>query len=123
MRETPPTPPETLARARQIALAAGIRYAFVGNVNDVANQSTYCHACGKMLIERDWYELGAYHLKGNACGFCGAVIPGVFDEGGPGKWGRKRQPIAIEEESGRLVSLTSGGVAKSEAAALKQPGR
>src|SRR5207248_1855911 len=66
MRDKPPTPPETLVRARQIARAAGIRYAFVGNVNDVAKQSTYCHSCGKMLIQRDWYELGEYHLRGNA---------------------------------------------------------
>ncbi len=95
MRDTPPTPPETLVRARQIALAAGIRYAYVGNVNDAAHGSTYCHACGKLLIQRDWYELGAYHLRGNACGHCGAIIPGVFDAAGPGKWGRKRQPIVI----------------------------
>ncbi len=95
MRETPPTPPATLVAARQIAIAAGIRYAYVGNVNDVANQSTYCHGCGKLLIQRDWHQLGEYHLRGNACAFCNAIIPGVFDDAGPGKWGRRRQPIQI----------------------------
>jgi len=105
MRDKPPTPPETLVRARQIALAAGIRYAFVGNVNDVTNQSTWCHACGKLLIERDWYKLGAYHLRGNACGFCGAIIPGRFDDAGPGNWGNKRQPIVIGDDGRRLVRM------------------
>ena len=138
MRDTPPTPPETLIRARQIALAAGIRYAYVGNVHDVKNESTYCHNCGTMLIERDWHEigrynlngnratnqntychacgklliernwcqLGAYHLRGNACGFCGAIIPGVFDDAGPGQWGRKRQAIAIGETVAAAAPLT-----------------
>jgi AmmeMemoRadiSam system radical SAM enzyme/AmmeMemoRadiSam system protein B/AmmeMemoRadiSam system protein A len=107
MRETPPTPPETLIAAREIALAAGIRYAYTGNVNDVEHQSTYCHACGKVLIERDWYDLGAYHLRGHTCGHCGAVIPGVFDEQGPGHWGRKRQAINIGHEVARLVRITT----------------
>ncbi len=107
MMDKPHTPPDTLVRARQIAIAAGIRYAYVGNVNDVANQSTYCHACGKLLIERDWYNLGAYHLRGNACGHCGAIIPGLFDAAGPGHWGNKRQPIAIGEDANQLVSITT----------------
>ena len=107
MMDTPPTPPETLVRARQIAIAAGIRYAYVGNVHDAANESTYCHACGKLLIERDWYKLGAYHLRGNACGHCGTIIPGVFDDAGPGHWGNKRQPIAIGDTASRLVSITT----------------
>ena len=80
MLATPATPPQTLVKARQIAMEAGIRYAYVGNVNDVANQSTYCHACKKLLIARDWHELGEYYLKGNACGYCGTVIPGQAGE-------------------------------------------
>ncbi|MCX5658380.1 MAG: AmmeMemoRadiSam system radical SAM enzyme [Planctomycetota bacterium] len=95
MMETPRTPPETLVRARQLALDAGIHYAYVGNIDDVKNQSTYCHACGQLLIERDWYNLGAYHLNGNWCGRCAAQIPGVFDAGKPGNWGRKRMPLRI----------------------------
>ncbi len=123
MRDVPPTPAETLVRARRIALVAGIRYAYVGNVNDAANQSTYCHACGKVLIERDWYELGAYHLRGNACGFCGAIIPGVFDDAGPGNWGQKRQPITIGQEGGRLVKMGSTMTKKrSESAATESGG-
>jgi AmmeMemoRadiSam system radical SAM enzyme/AmmeMemoRadiSam system protein B/AmmeMemoRadiSam system protein A len=97
MLDYPRTPHETLIQARQIAIDTGIQYAYVGNVNDHANQSTYCHACGKRVIERDWYQLGSYQLKGSICNHCNTVIPGVFDISGPGDWGRKRQPIAIND--------------------------
>src|SRR5438094_289306 len=50
LRDRPPTPPATLVRAREIALAAGIRYAYTGNVHDPAGQSTRCHRCGAVLI-------------------------------------------------------------------------
>ena len=55
MLDKPHTPPATLTRARQIALANGIRYAYTGNVHDGDGGSTWCHGCGQLLIERDWY--------------------------------------------------------------------
>ena len=99
MMDYPPTPHQTLIAARQIALDAGIQYAYVGNVNDHTNQSTYCHACGKRVIERDWYQLGAYKMVGQQCAYCNTPIPGVFDLSGPGNWGRKRQPLAINDQT------------------------
>ncbi|MBL4702711.1 MAG: AmmeMemoRadiSam system radical SAM enzyme, partial [Phycisphaeraceae bacterium] len=98
MKDTPATPHEKLIQARLIALDAGINYAYVGNVNDHANQSTYCHGCGKRVIERDWYQLGSYQLKGNLCAHCNTVIPGLFDIK-PGDWGRRRQPLNIHDET------------------------
>jgi len=105
MMDKPRTPHETLIRARQQAVDAGIKFAYVGNVYDVVNESTYCPGCGTMVIERDWYELGAYRMKGNRCGKCDTVIPGVF-ENHKGDWGRKRQPIRIQSD---YVSLTTKG--------------
>jgi pyruvate formate lyase activating enzyme len=40
MLDVPPTPPATLRRARQIALANGVRYAYTGNVRDGNGGST-----------------------------------------------------------------------------------
>jgi pyruvate formate lyase activating enzyme len=95
MRDVPPTPPETLATARRIAMANGVRYAYTGNVHDAAGGSTSCHACGTLLIERDWYEIGAYHLTDDGrCVACGTACAGVFD-GPAGHWGRRRQPVHI----------------------------
>jgi pyruvate formate lyase activating enzyme len=95
MLDRPSTPPETLSRAREIALGAGLHYAYTGNVVDVDGQSTWCHACGERVIERDWYRIGGYSLTDvGSCRRCGASIPGVFDAEA-GDWGAKRVPVRI----------------------------
>jgi pyruvate formate lyase activating enzyme len=94
MIDKPPTPPETLTRARQQAIKAGIKYAYVGNVHDQDGDTTYCPNCHSAVVARDWYEIQAYNLKGDACKRCGTKIPGVF-ESKPGKWGRRRMPVDL----------------------------
>jgi pyruvate formate lyase activating enzyme len=95
MLDRAPTPPATLSRARKIALANGVRYAYTGNVHDGEGQSTYCHGCGTRVVERDWYALGEYRLDDQgSCAACGTRIPGVFD-GPAGGWGPRRQPVFL----------------------------
>ncbi len=93
MLDTPPTPPATLRRAREIARQQGIHFVYTGNVHDPEGDSTWCPACGKRVIERDWYRLGAWELDPEGrCRHCGAKIPGVF-EARPGNWGSQRQLV------------------------------
>ena len=93
--DRPPTPPDTLTRARRIALGNGVRFAYTGNVHDADGSSTYCPACATLVVERDWYSLGRYRLTGDgACSGCGSRIPGVFD-GPPGGWGPRRMAVRI----------------------------
>jgi pyruvate formate lyase activating enzyme len=94
MRDRPPTPPETLKRARQQALSLGVRHVYTGNVHDGAGQSTYCAGCGAVLIERDWYELGRWGLVDGACGACGETLAGRF-EASPGSWGARRKRLVV----------------------------
>ncbi len=94
MLDRPPTPPETLTRARRIALGNGVRHAYTGNVHDVDGQSTRCHACGHLLIERDGYELGTWGLREGACSNCGERCAGVF-EAERGRWGARRWPVRL----------------------------
>jgi pyruvate formate lyase activating enzyme len=94
LRDRPSTPPATLTRARGIALENGLRHVYTGNVHDPEGQSTYCHACGSLLIERDWYELRAWNLVDGRCRACGEPCPGVF-ESEPGSWGVRRLPVRI----------------------------
>jgi pyruvate formate lyase activating enzyme len=90
------TPPSTLRRARRVARDAGIKYAYVGNIHDREADSTYCHACGELVIARDWYELGEWHLDAEGCcEHCGAECAGVFEADSPGDWGRDRQPVRL----------------------------
>ena len=81
MRDIARTPASTLSRAREIARANGVRYAYTGNVSDPQGSSTWCHQCGELLIERDWHRLGHWGLnKQGGCAACGAVLSGIFAE-------------------------------------------
>ena len=95
MMDIPSTPPSTLTMARDIAMKAGVRYAYVGNVHNRDADSTWCHKCGELLIERDWYELGKWNLDAEGCcKSCGTKVAGVF-EAKPGNWGAKRLPVRM----------------------------
>ena len=60
----------------------------------IATGVVWCPACGALLIERDWYELGAYNLDGNRCRACGVEIAGRFERQ-PGTWGARRLPVQV----------------------------
>ncbi len=95
MMDRPPTPAATLTRARSIALANGVRYAYTGNVHDEGGGTTCCHECGAALVGRDWYVLTRWNLTDDGrCRDCGTPCAGRFD-GPPGDWGPRRQPISM----------------------------
>ncbi len=97
MRDLPPTPAATLQRAREIALANGVRYAYTGNVHDKSGQSTYCHQCSELLIGRDWYRLSEWNLDADGCCLaCATPCAGVF-EAKPGRWGPRRLPVSLKD--------------------------
>ncbi|MBF0160795.1 MAG: AmmeMemoRadiSam system radical SAM enzyme [Magnetococcales bacterium] len=95
MLDKPPTPTATVQRARHIALANGVRYAYTGNVVDRAGGITHCHGCGQMVIERSGYTVNGWNLddKGQ-CQHCHTACAGRFD-GPPGGWGSRRAPIRV----------------------------
>jgi len=95
MLDRPPTPPETLTRARQIGLRNGLHYIYTGNVHDEAGGTTYCPGCHKPVIGRDWYRLTGWSLKDGACKNCGTRIPGMFEDR-PGSWGPRRLPVRLQ---------------------------
>ncbi len=94
MLDTPPTAPQTLRRARQIAMANGVRYAYTGNIHDSQGDTTFCPGCGYAVIERDWYEVLVYDVVGGRCPRCRTEIAGVFCEQA-GTWGRRRLPVRL----------------------------
>jgi pyruvate formate lyase activating enzyme len=97
MLDKPPTPPETLSRARSIALRNGLQHVYTGNVHDEDGGSTRCSGCGEIVIGRDWYRMTRYRLSDTgACRRCGAQLPGVF-EGPPGSWGPRRRSVRLAQ--------------------------
>ena len=76
MTDVSPTPVETLNRAREIGLEAGLRYVYVGNVPGEVN--TVCHKCGQILIRRLGYRILENRVQPNGrCPNCGMPVAGV----------------------------------------------
>lgn len=77
LHDLPPTPRETITRARDIGIAEGLRYVYTGNIPGEKGESTFCHKCGKLLIERYGFAVKRNDLRDSACPYCGAFIDGV----------------------------------------------
>lgn len=78
LTQLPMTPVSTLEKAREIAMKAGIQYAYLGNVPGHWAENSYCHKCGKMIIERRGFRILSNSLEGGKCKFCGVRVPGVW---------------------------------------------
>lgn len=74
----PPTPRETLTRAREIALKEGLHYPYVGNWPGDPGNSTYCPKCHRVVIERVGFFVKSMHMKDGKCAYCGTPIAGVW---------------------------------------------
>ncbi len=76
----PRTPVSTVERCREIALEAGVRYAYVGNVPLHRGENTYCHECHKELIQRVGFKVMETRIRNGKCPSCKATIPGVWSQ-------------------------------------------
>jgi len=72
------TPADTLNQAYQLGKDAGLHYVYVGNLPGCDYESTYCHECGQLLIERVGYQLGRFNIINSSCSGCGTAVAG-FD--------------------------------------------
>ncbi len=81
MLDLVPTRKATLLRAYEIAKEEGLRYVYLGNILDEAHASTYCPACGTLLIRRQGYRVEALWTTPGVCPGCGRRIPGVWEGG------------------------------------------
>jgi len=74
----PPTSPRLIERNRKIAMDEGVRYSYVGNVPGSPGEKTYCHHCGKVIIDRYGYYTRSRITPDGKCPYCGTSIPGVW---------------------------------------------
>jgi len=72
------TPIGILTQARDIALAAGIKYVYIGNVPGLDAQNTYCPKCRELVVERKGYSILQKNIEKGACKKCGEKIHGVW---------------------------------------------
>ncbi|MFQ5964551.1 MAG: AmmeMemoRadiSam system radical SAM enzyme [Candidatus Scalinduaceae bacterium] len=78
IKNLPPTPIKTLEKARNIAIEAGLNFAYIGNVPGHQGESTYCPDCKEVVIRRVGYTILQYSLNDNKCRNCKHPIPGVW---------------------------------------------
>lgn len=77
MLDRPATPVATLQKARRIGLEEGLWHVYTGNVPGDEGESTYCHQCGTVLLERIGFSSRRRHLREGRCTGCQAPLPGV----------------------------------------------
>jgi len=77
LTELPRTPVATLRRARDIGIAAGLRYVYEGNVPGEGGENTSCPSCSNLLIKRYGYVIESDRIRNGACPDCGAAIAGI----------------------------------------------
>lgn len=78
LENIPQTPVSILVQAMEIAIKAGIKYVYIGNVTGHESENTSCHKCKNTLIERKGYLILSNKIYNGCCPFCGEKIPGVW---------------------------------------------
>ena len=77
LTQLPLTPVSTLEKARDIAVKAGVHFVYIGNVPGHWAENTYCHKCGKMIIELEVPNSATTPREANA-----SSVAFVFPESG-----------------------------------------
>jgi len=75
--DRPATPIQTLHRAKEIGLAAGLHYVYEGNVPGAGGEDTVCPQCGQTVIHRFGFRILDTALHEGRCAHCGTTIDGV----------------------------------------------
>jgi pyruvate formate lyase activating enzyme len=74
--DLPPTPVETLRTAVRIGREEGLRYVYLGNVNEPGGEDTRCPQCGTVVVERTGYSTRLTALSTeDRCAHCGSPVP------------------------------------------------
>ncbi len=77
--DRPPTPVATLRRARDLAIASGMRHVYIGNAEVPGASDTVCPQCDALLVRRRGYEVITQRVTvAGQCPDCAASIPGVW---------------------------------------------
>ena len=74
-----PTPLDTIARAREIGIEAGLRFVYVGNVSGMDGEDTFCPSCDNLAVARKGYSTQVTGVVEGGCSKCGMPLNMVFD--------------------------------------------
>ncbi len=74
----PPTPVETLLRARDRAREAGLHHVTIGNAEVAGGGDTLCAGCGTPLVRRRRFTVLENRVQEGKCPSCGRTAAGVW---------------------------------------------
>ncbi|MDQ1268184.1 MAG: pyruvate formate lyase activating enzyme, partial [Campylobacterota bacterium] len=81
MLDVPRTPESTLLRAYKIGVEEGLKYVYIGNVDNEDYESTYCPSCKERVIDRSG-NIGQFVTneldENGTCPYCGYKLKGVW---------------------------------------------
>ncbi|MEK6201361.1 MAG: AmmeMemoRadiSam system radical SAM enzyme [Desulfobulbaceae bacterium] len=78
MTDRPATSQHSLQKAREIGLAAGLRFVYEGNVPGSGGENSSCPACQARLISRRGFTIQENRLVDGCCPQCAEPIAGVW---------------------------------------------
>ncbi|MCK4873014.1 MAG: hypothetical protein KAS72_09840, partial [Phycisphaerales bacterium] len=78
LQDVPRTPAQTLEEARTMALDAGLKYVYIGNLAPHEGNHTYCPSCSHKVIERLGFQVTSNTIRRGKCDKCGARLAGVW---------------------------------------------
>ncbi|MEN8256781.1 MAG: AmmeMemoRadiSam system radical SAM enzyme [Thermodesulfobacteriota bacterium] len=78
LTDRPPTPVETLRKARDIGLKEGLHFVYEGNIPGEGGENTYCPSCGTEIISRYGMQTRDIKISGARCASCQEVVPGLW---------------------------------------------
>lgn len=79
MTDLPATPVESIRRAREIGMGAGLRYVYAGNVPGDEGENTFCWKCRSLIVERQGFQVTSNRIFKGACPDCGTKWTGCGD--------------------------------------------
>ena len=77
LMNVPPTPTESVRKAREIGLAEGLQFVYTGNLPGDEGEKTFCPGCDSLLIDRAGYTIRKNNLVNAACPDCKRIVPGI----------------------------------------------
>jgi pyruvate formate lyase activating enzyme len=79
LTDRPPTPVETLRKARDTGLKEGLHFVYEGNIPGEGGENTYCPGCGTEIISRYGMSTRSIKMSAGTCAHCHEAIPGVWE--------------------------------------------
>ena len=76
MKNLPETPPDTLDRAKRIAVAEGLQHVYIGNLARPEGNNTYCPSCKRLLVERRGFAVVRNEIAAGKCPGCNTEVSG-----------------------------------------------